>query len=294
MHLVVGGTGALGRHAVGRLRRAGEPVRVLTRDPARAADLARAGAEVVRGDLRDRASLEAACRGATTVLAAAHSMLGRGDAASARVDGAGNRDLVDAARRARVRRFVYVSVHVPPRFDEVPFFRIKREMEAYLRASGLPFTVLRPTAFMETHAHQLIGDAVLRGRRVVLFGHGERPRNFVAADDVARLAVRALADPALRDRTIEVGGPEDLTAMDVVRVYERLAGRRARVTRLPLPVLRVASRLARPLHAGIAQVLQAGVLGDGVDQRFDAAPLAEWFPDGLTRLEDWAARRVSA
>jgi hypothetical protein len=92
---------------------------------------------------------------------------------------------------------------------------------------------------------------------------------------------------------IDVGGPENLTNLDVVRIYERLSGHRARVSHLPLPALRIASVLARPFYGGLSQVLQAGVLGDVVDQRFDASGLAARLGFPLTRLEDWVSARLA-
>lgn len=293
MHLIVGGTGALGSAVARRLLAAGEPVRVMTRAPERAADLAAAGAEVARGDLLEPGALAAACRGAETVVAAAHSLFGRGRTASVHVDGKGHRALIDAATAAGVRHFVHISVHdYGPDYLAVPFFRIKREVEAHLAASGLRHTVLRPTAFLETHAHLLIGEPVLRGRRVLLFGRGERPRNFVAADDVARFAVRALGDPSFAGQTLTVGGPGNPTNLDVVRLYERVSGRTAKVTRVPPGLLRALSRLTRRAHPGLSQALQLGILAETTDQRFDARPLAERFGVELTSLETWVAQRV--
>ena len=293
MNLIVGGTGALGSAIAKRLLTTGETVRVMTRAPEKAAGLAADGAVVVRGDLLDRASLTSACQGADVVVAAAHSIFGRGQEASAHVDGRGHRELIDAARSAGVRHFIYTSVYdYGPDYHTVPFFRIKYEVEEHLKASGLGYTILRPTAFMESHAHALIGEPVLRNGKAVLFGRGEQPRNFVAADDVARVAVLALNDPVSVGQTVAVGGPENLTNMDVVRLYERASGRAAKVTHVPLGVLRMVSRLMRPVHPGLSQVIQAGVLADTTDQRFDAQSLQERFGVELTRLEDWVSRRI--
>ena len=81
MNLIVGGTGALGSAVARLLLSAGEPVRVMTRTPEKAAGLAADGAEIVRGDLLDRDSIARACQGAKVVVAAAHSILGRGESA---------------------------------------------------------------------------------------------------------------------------------------------------------------------------------------------------------------------
>ena len=292
--LVVGGSGALGSALTRRLLASGVPVRVMTRRPDAAGALRDAGAEVVEGDLLERASLVRACAGADAVVASAHAMLGRGRQSSAHVDFTGHQHLVDAARLSRVGHFVYTSVYdFGPAFHAVPFFRIKLEIEQYVRSSGLAHTIVRPTAFMEMHAHALIGASILANRRVVLFGRGEQPRNFVAVDDVARCVVRVLHDTSFAGGVLDVGGPQNLTNLDVVRIYERLSGRRARVSHLPLPALRLSSMLVRPFYSGLSQVLQAGVLGDVVDQRFDARALEARLGSPLMRLEDWVSAHLA-
>ena len=57
--------------------------------------------------------------------------------------------------------------------------------------------------------------------KVSLFGRGDNPRNFVVADDVAQIVVMVLTDPALQGQVIDVGGPENHSNMDVVRLYEQ-------------------------------------------------------------------------
>lgn len=294
VHLIIGGTGALGSATAVRLLDSGAAVRVLTRDATRAAPLRDAGAEIVVGNLLDPGSIERACDGATTVLAAAHSLFGRGRTASANVDGAAHRRLIDTARSSGVHRFVYTSVYdFEGAFSHVPFFRIKREVEDYLKASGLAYTILRPTIFMESHVHGMIGQPVLTKGKVTLFGRGERARNFIAADDVARIAVLALTDPALDRRTIEIGGSEHHTNCDVVRLYEEASGRSAKVTRLPLPFLRALSTVTRPIHPGISQVVQTAIIADTVDQRYRGPSIEEGFGVPATRLDEWVAARVA-
>jgi uncharacterized protein YbjT (DUF2867 family) len=295
MILIVGGSGTLGTLVTTRLLAAGERVRVMSRNPEKAAALRAAGAQVVQGDLLDRQSVIAACAGADVVVAAAHSIFGRGRNASVHVDDAGHRQLIDIARAHGTRHVVYTSVYDHgPAYHAVPFFRIKRGVEQHLKASGLSYTIVRPTAFMDFHAHVLIGKPVLAKGKVVLFGRGEQPRNFVAADDVAQFVVLAVRDQSLAGEAVDVGGPENLTHLDVVRLYERISGRPAKVTRVPLGVARTVSRLVRPAHPGLSQILQASVLAEERAERFDARPLMARFPITLTRLEDWAAAHASA
>jgi uncharacterized protein YbjT (DUF2867 family) len=293
MILIVGGTGSLGRATAKRLLAKGDPVRIMTRTPEKAADLKQAGAEIVQGDLLAKASLERACRGVNKVLASAHSIFGRGREASKYVDLQGHIDLIEAAKSAGVSHFVYASAYAfSPEHESVPFFRYKRQTEQYLQASGLSYTILRPTAFIESHAHNLIGESILTNGKAALFGKGERVRNFVAADDVAQFAMMALTGDKLNGRTIDIGGLTNCTNMDVVRLYEKVARRKAKVTRVPAGVLRVMYRLIRPLHPGLSQIMQFSLYNDLKDRPFDPQPMLDAYPMQLTRLEYWMTEHV--
>lgn len=288
MILIVGGTGTLGRKLTRNLLASGEQVRVLTRSLNSAESLKSAGAKVVRGDLRDPESLEFALRGVRAVVAAVHSILGRGDQASALIDDEGHRALIDAAKDAHVEHFVYTSIVGASPSHPIDFWRTKARIERYLSESGLVHTIVQPTAFMETHAYQLIGKAVIERKRVVLFGRGKNPRNFVAADDVAKVIIGALRIPSLRGETIEIGGPENLTADQVVRTFERVSGRKAKVTHVPLTAIRAMSRVVQSMHPGVSRVMKLGVINETTDQTFDPSLLRSRVPITLTRLEDWA------
>ncbi|MGD1992073.1 MAG: SDR family oxidoreductase [Anaerolineae bacterium] len=292
MILIVTGNSNLGSAVARRLLTQEHPVRGLVRSPEKGEALRARGARIVIGDLREPASLSCACQGAEQVVAAAHSMLGRGRDAAKFVDLQGHKDLIDAAVAAGVQHFVYTSIYPCDGFDCVPFVRMKQQVEQYLQTSGLPHTIVRPTAFMESHAEEFIGKPILETGKVSLFGQGDNPRNFVAVEDVAQIIVMALTDPALRGGVVDVGGPENLTNLDVVRLYERYAGRPAKVSHVPLPALQVLYRLLRPFHPGISGIMQISILVDTTDQTFDPSPTLDRFPIELSRLEDFVQRRV--
>jgi uncharacterized protein YbjT (DUF2867 family) len=292
MILIVGATGDLGGHVARQLLASGQPVRAMTRVPSRAAALAALGAEVVQGDVRDTASLQAATRGVHAVVSASHAMLGTGAGSVERVDLDGQTALIDAAKHAGVEHFVFMSVLAPSLDHPLDFWRTKAMVEEKVRTSGIGFTIVRPTAFMGMHAFNLIGKSVLQGKRVMITGPGINPRNFVAAADVAQLVVTALGDARLRGEHIDIGGPENLSSMDVVRVFERVSGRTAKVTHLPIPVLHVMSRVLQPVHAGVSRVLKLAIVSETTDQTFDSAPLLQRFPMSLTRLEDFAREQA--
>lgn len=292
MNLIVGASGTLGKIVARHLLGQGEAVRALSRTPEKIADLQTMGAQVVQGDLRDPASLHRACAGTTTVIAAAHSLFGRGTERSAVVDDQGHRALIEAAKAAYVRHFVYLSVHFADPNHPVPFGRYKYQVEQVLKASGLSYTIIRAAAFMELHAHQLIGEPILTKGKVTLFGKGESLRNFIAADDVAHYVLLALANPELQNQTIAIGGPENLSSQQVVAIYEQISGRKAQVSHLPRAVLHTLSLLLRPFHPGLSQVMAAGSYFDKHGEFFDMTPTLQRFPVELTPLESWVRRRV--
>lgn len=293
--LVVGATGVLGQRVVRGLLARGISVRAMTRAPERAAALRQCGAEVVPGDLIDAASLARACAGVDRVFAAAHGLLSRGRHRSEFVDGQGHRALIDAARAAAVQRFVYTSAQGASPEHPVDFFRTKFAVEQYLAGSGLAHVILRPTAFMEWHAHELNGKGVLDKGIAQLIGPGTKKRNFVATDDVAALAVRTLLDREPSERLIAIGGPGNYSNNEVAALYARLAGKPLRVRRLPAALAGWISRLAAPLHPGVARILAiAAMPDDAFAETFDCSEFQRDHPHvPLTPLETFIQARVA-
>jgi NADH dehydrogenase len=292
MILVAGGTGVLGGAIVERLAAQGRAVRVLTRDPARAARFT-GRVEVAAGDLRDPGSLRRACAGATHVVTTANAFMGRGAESVGSVDVQGNRNLIDAAGDAAVRRFVFTSALLPEEYRAVDYFRAKFETEEYLRRSGLTWTILRPTAFMETWA-ELLGGPLMREGATTIFGRGNLPTNFVAVENVAEVAALTLDDPSAENAVVDVIGPENLTQLQVVEIFERVTGRRGKRKHLPRPVLSALAAAARPFNPVFARQVKAGELMARTATPFDPAPMLARYPVRLITLEEWVRRRYPA
>src|SRR6266516_3917707 len=157
MILSVVASGSLGSAVVQHLRAQGKEIRVMSRYLLVLEHLKQQVVEIVSGDLRDPASLASACQGVEQVLAAAHALDGKGDNNPQTVDDMGNRHLIDAAKAAGVKHFIFVSVQGASPDSPLEFFRIKYRTEEYLQASGLCFTIFRSGAFMDLWA-QLIGQ----------------------------------------------------------------------------------------------------------------------------------------
>lgn len=225
MVLVVGATGSLGRRIVHRLRAQDEDVRALVRPASDWADLERAGAQIALGDLKEPQTLDRACAGVDVVVSTANSAKRGGADTIETVDLNGNRNLIDAAARAGVHRFIFVSVLGVSADSPVPFFRAKAAAEQHLRESGLEYTIIAPNIFMDVWLVRLIEAPVAAGQPVTLVGEAARRHTFVAEDDVAAFATAAVRSPVARNAHVLVGGPEALSFRDAVRIYERALGR---------------------------------------------------------------------
>ena len=293
MILIVGASGVLGQAAARQLLQAGYRVRLLSRVPARASALAAAGAEAVAGDLTDPATLPPALRGVDTVLTAAHGLLGRGKYRSERVDDAGHRALIEAARQAGVQHFIHTSAHGASPTHPIDFYRTKYRIEQCLQHSGLPYTILRPSAFMEWHAHNLLGKSILEKGRTVIFGAGNNPTNFVAAHDIGKLVLQLLPNEQARNRIITIGGPTNPTKNEVAALYGQRAGITPKVRHLPVSLLRAMATALRPFHPGISRVLRMGVWADENDQTLDMADTLRTFPLALTSIEAFVEEQVA-
>ena len=233
MVLVVGATGLVGSEVCQRLIRRGEPVRALVRATSskeKTEALRASGVELCVGDLKDPQSIVAACRGVNAVISTASSTLTRqpGDSIES-VDAAGQLNLVNAAKGANVGRFLFVSFRRPPSIS-FPLSDAKEQVENAV--TSLNFTVIQASWFMEVWLSPALGfDYVNAAARI--YGPGTSPISWVSFRDVAEICAVALRHPAAERRTIEFGGPEALSPLEVVARFERIGGRPFRLEHVP-------------------------------------------------------------
>jgi NADH dehydrogenase len=275
--VVAGGTGTLGTRLVPRLAGQGLAVRVLTRDPARAQHLAGQRVQVVCGDVRDPGSLAKAIRGAGTVISAVHGFAGPGGVSPATVDRDGNAHLIGAAADAGAE-FILVSVVGAAPAHPIGLFRAKHAAEDMLRASGIPWTIVRATAFMETWA-TIMGRMLHTSGKILVFGRGDNPVNFVSATDVAALVAHAATSPNLRGQILEIGGPDNLTFNQVAAILQTSTGQHGTVRHIPRPALQAIAWLAAAIKPELARQARAALVMDTIDMTFDPAPIRRAFPD---------------
>ena len=267
MILVSGATGMLGSEICRLLADQGRPVRGLVRatsSPQQIAQLERLGVELVHGDLRDQASLDAACRQTSTVISSATSIHSKqeGDSIPS-VDQQGQLNLVEAAARAGVSHFVLVSFPVM----DVPFplQTAKRAVEDRLRSSGMTYTILQPTFFAEIWLSPALGfDPSSAAARI--YGTGKNGISWISFRDVAACAVGSLDNLRAANSVIRLGGPEALSPLEVVRIAEQVTGKTFDVQHVPEEAIRMQHGAATdPLQQSFAGLMLSYAHGEVID-----------------------------
>jgi uncharacterized protein YbjT (DUF2867 family) len=250
--LVAGATGMLGREVAGLLHRTGHRVRTFSRSAARAEELRGIADEIVLGDATLPGSLDGVLDGVDGVVSCLGAPMAFtiGDRRSFReLDTVANLNLVDAASRAGVRRFVYVSLLLGEAWSGTVYVRAHEEVVDALGASGMAVGIVRPTGMFP------IFDPFLpMARRGIAWipGDGTARTNPVHPHEVAHACVDVLDSAGGVD--LPVGGPEILTRADIVRLAFEAVGRRPRVLHLPPRALLAGATLLRPVHPRLGEV----------------------------------------
>jgi uncharacterized protein YbjT (DUF2867 family) len=230
--LVTGSTGNQGGAVAGSLLDRGFSVRALTRDPdkPKARNLGERGAEVVRGDLDDRSSVDQALEGVYGVFSV-QSFWETGYDREVRQGVM----LADAAKAAGVAHFVYSSVGSAYRETGIPHFDSKREIEEHVRGSGLPYTILRPVFFMQNW--EMMREPILDGTLAQPLDP-DKPLQQVNIEDLGAFAAIALENPnGWIGREVDLAGDEP-TMPDAAEAFSRVTGREVSYYQVPWDQLR--------------------------------------------------------
>ena len=293
MILVVGATGSLGGRITRSLLQQGKDVRILVRKNSPSEELAKqgrantaqslieAGAQAVHGDLKDRASLDAACQGVDTVLTTATATQRWGEDTIETVDLHGMLGLIEAARAAHVKRFIYTSVPGASPEHPLPLFRIKGTCEAALVKNGMEYTIFQPSVFMEIWIGMLVGMPLQAGQPISLIGKGDHHQNFISEADVAAFEVASVDNPRAANQRISIGGPASYTWTEVVDAVSKGMG-----TQLPVQYLPPGSTV--PLLPPEGSVLANGM--ETYETFVDMSQTAPTYGVKLTTLDEFIRR----
>lgn len=289
MILVAGSTGVLGSEIVHQLREQNKPVRALVRktsDPEKVAHLRGLGAEIVEGDLTDRASLDPVCDGIETLITTVTTTMSHtpGDSIP-EVDQAGQLNLVDAAVNAGVSHFIYISYSRNIDID-CPLTTAKRTVEQRVIDSGMDYTILRPSYFMEVWLSPAVGFDY-PNQKANLYGDGKNPISWISLTDVARFAVLAVDLSVARNAILELGGPDKIRPSDVVKIFEDITGKAFQVNYVPVSVLEAQKAGAEdPLQQSFSGLMLNYAEGDPIEM----TDTLKTFRVNLSSVKDYATR----
>ena len=240
--LVVGATGTLGRQIVRHALDKGHEVRCLVRSVNRASFLSEWGAEVVKGDLCEPATLPDAIAGVDAVIDAATTRIT--DTLSIKaVDWQGKVNLIQAVQDSGVDRYIFFSILNAEQHPEVPLMDIKHCTELFLKESGLNYTTLQLAGFMQGLIAQY-AIPILDNDVVWITGEST-PVAYMNTQDIAKFAIRALEVPETEKQTFPVVGTKAWGAYEIINLCERLSGKDAKISTVSLTVLRLMRRVTR-------------------------------------------------
>ena len=226
MILVAGSTGLLGSEICRQLTVQQKKVRALVRktsSPEKTDALKQMGCSLTDGDFKDRASLAVACKDCDTVITTVTSTISHQEGDNIQtVDHDGNLNLVAAAKEAGVKHFVFIS----GRFDMeigLSLVTAKRATELAIINSGMNYTILRASFFMEIWLSPILGFNY-PAHKAQVYGDGQSTVSYVSYKDVAAFAAGSVDNPEAFNSVIEVGGPKALSQLDVVKIFEQTSG----------------------------------------------------------------------
>lgn len=285
MVLVVGATGLVGGAVCQKLVERGEKVRALVRDTSsneRVGALRSSGVELCIGDLKDPDSIAAACHGVDAVISTASSTLSRqpGDSIES-VDAVGQLNLVAAAKGANVERFLFVSFRQPTGISS-PLSDAKEQVERAIKSMN--FTVIQASSFMEVWLSSALGFDYLNATARI-YGPGTNPISWVSFRDVAEMCALGLRHHAAERRTIEFGGPEALSPLEVVARFEKISGRVFKLEHVSEPaLLSQFDGATDSMQKSFAALMLGYLRGDAMNM----APVVDTFGIKLTSVNDYA------
>ncbi|MBN1148632.1 MAG: complex I NDUFA9 subunit family protein [Anaerolineales bacterium] len=268
MIVVTGSSGYLGSHIVKRLAQEGKPVRAIVRDPGRAQREGRLDGlqvEWAQADVTDPPSLERAFMGASALVHTVAIAIEKGGLSYETINYQGTVNVVEAARRAGVRRFINISQLGADSKLPYRFLASKGKAQEYVAASDLDWTAFRPSVIWGPQDEFANTFARLVPVTPLIFPIvGDENARFqpVWVEDVAACVAKALDDPATIGMEFELGGPEVLTLEQIERRTLQALGARRWMLRFPMPLLRLAVRLmeallpAPPVTRSLLELLQ--------------------------------------
>ena len=240
--LIVGGTGTLGRQIVKQALEEGYNVKCLVRSLRRGNFLKEWGEEVVYGDLSIPETLPPALKGMDAII----------DAATVRptdnynaevIDGKGKIALIEAAKLAKIKKFVFFSMLNASKNSNIPLISLKLKIESILQNSGLDYTIFQCSGFFQGLINQY-AVPILEKQTIWLLGNSA-PLAYLDTQDAAKAIVNSLSDSGTNKKSLSLIGEKFWTSEEIIELCERLSGEKAKISYIPSVILGLIRRFFR-------------------------------------------------
>lgn len=288
MVLIVGSTGMVGTEICRLLAEQKTPFKALVRhdsNPDKVNHLKSLGANIAVGDLKDSASLAEACTGVEKVISTATciSSMREGDSIET-VDRQGQLNLIEAAKQAGAKRFVFISFIQDPN-NTFPLSDAKQDVENTLAESGMNWSSLQASYFMEMWLSPELGFNYPQNQARI-YGEGTNPISWISYKDVAQFAVAALQNAYADHRTYAIGGPTPFSPKEVVAIFEKTFGTAFTVENIPKSALQQQKEDAtNPFETSFAGLMLQYANGNSMEMQ----DIQEKLGLQLTSVEAYAA-----
>jgi uncharacterized protein YbjT (DUF2867 family) len=293
--MVVGATGVLGMEVCRQLAAAGKKVKGLFRTSSqkeKVNSLRELSVETVTGDMKDPQSLYQAFQNVDAIISTATSTISYGEGDSVEtVDLFGQLNVAEAASAAGVQHMVFISFPpYPPLTPEFPLQSAKRAVENRLKSKNFTYTILQPTYFMEIWLGPALGFDFAHAKAVI-YGEGKNKISWISIKDVASFAVASTDNPAAQNAVIQLGGPDDLSVLDAVGIFEQETGQTFELQNVPDEALRAQMVTAPDLLSKTFSGLMIGLNEVG---RIHMKETLRNFPIQLTSVREYARQMIAA
>ena len=289
---LTGASGFVGGHLLTRLLADGHTVRALVRDPQKSKLRPHIQLQVIQGDVVEGVGLDEGLKNCDAVIHLVGIIVETGKATFERVHHLGTQNVVEAAKRNKVSRFIQMSA-IGARADGVSKYQTtKWKGEEAVRQSGMPFCILRPS-LISGPGSGFVSQMLDIMRKAPLFrpvpGSGKPRFRPIYVEDVAACFVQSLTNPAVTGKTIDLGGGDELSLDEVLAEIAQCVGIRKPAVHVPMPLMFVGAGLAQtvlprpPVTVGQLRMLKEGSTCDisPMVQLFGLRPLG--FREGLRK-----------
>lgn len=278
--LVIGGTGTLGRQIVKQAIDQGYQVKCFTRNLRRANFLKDWGAELVYGDLSLPETIPPALKGVSFIIDAA-TVRPTDDYNSETVDWKGKIALIEAAKLANIKKFVFFSVLGASTNSTIPLIDLKLKVTTLLKTAPFACTIFQCSGFFQGIINQY-AIPVLENKTIWLVGNSN-PIAYLDTQDAASSVINDLTDLEPSTKTVALIGKKFWTSEEIIKLCERLSGKSAKVFYIPGILLSALSRFLRFFEFtwNISDRLQFSELGNEGMKAAQTLPEATWTTERL-------------